>query len=820
MTAFLRTHVANWPTFSSTKPLILIILIIVIALSSSGFAQTLTIKDQDTNLPIELVTLTSSQPKFYATTNAKGQVDISAFEGAEKIVIRTLGRKPLIHSYQELLLGDLVLFMEQSNLNLDEVVISGTRWNQISTNVPSKIVSIGTEAVDLQNPQTAADLLTLSGKVYVQKSQQGGGSPMIRGFATNRLLYTIDGVRMNTAIFRGGNIQNVINLDPFAIENTEVLFGPGSVIYGSDAIGGVMSFQTLDAELSLDDTPFVSGSAQARFASANMEKTGHFHVNVGWTKWALVSSISYWDYDHLRQGSNGPDDYLKPYHVERINGVDQIVSQDDELLQVPSAYSQMNAMQKVRFKPNKHWDFEYGLHYSETSDYGRYDRHNRMRNGTARYAEWNYGPQKWMMNNLNVTHTGNLAAYDQMTIRLAQQAFEESRIDRSLNSDVRTTNTEEVDAYSINLDFMKGLGSKHQLFYGAEYVLNDVTSVGQIRDISTNVTTAGPSRYPKSTWASMALYVNDEFTVSDQFTLQGGVRYNYFKLDAVFDQTFYPFPFSDAQINQGALTGSLGGVYRPSDTWVFSANFGTAFRSPNVDDIGKVFDSEPGAVTVPNPNLEAEYAYNVDLGVAKVFNEFVKFDVTGYYTILKNAMVRRDYVFNGQDSIVYDGELSQVQAIQNAAEANVYGLQVGVEVKLPVGFNFSTDLNFQKGEEELDDGSTSTSRHAAPFFGVSRLGFKADKLNLQLYTEYQAKRKFEDLPVEEQGKDEIYAKDSNGNNYAPAWYTLNFKAMYRYSETFTVSAGLENITDQRYRPYSSGLSGPGRNFIFSLAANF
>lgn len=783
-------------------------------------AQTITIKDKESQLPLELVTLSSASPSAYATTNAKGQADISAFQGSEKIVIRTLGHKTVAQSYEELTSGDLMIFLEHSNLNLDEVVISGTRWNQISTNVPSKIISIGAKDVELQNPQTAADLLSLSGKVYVQKSQQGGGSPMIRGFATNRLLYTVDGVRMNTAIFRSGNIQNVINLDPFAIENTEVLFGPGSVIYGSDAVGGVMSFQTLDPELSLNSEPLVSGNALGRYASANNEKTGHFHVNVGWKKWALVSSISHWDYDHLRQGSHGPDDYLKPYYVERADSIDHVVSQSDPLLQVPSAYSQINFMQKVRFKPNDNWDFEYGFHYSETSSYGRYDRHNRVRNGTARYAEWNYGPQKWMMNNLNVTHKGNNSVYDQMTIRLAQQAFEESRIDRSLNSDERTTNTEEVAAYSVNLDFMKVLGSKHKLFYGAEYVLDDVTSAGMLTDISTNTNAVGPSRYPQSTWASTAVYVNDEYTVSEQFTAQGGLRYNQFKLDAEFDNTFYPFPFSEANLNNGALTGSLGGVYRPADTWVISANFGTAFRSPNVDDIGKVFDSEPGAVTVPNPDLEAEYAYNVDLGAAKVFDDFLKLDVTGYYTILKNAMVRRDFQLNGQDSIMYDGELSQVQAIQNAAEANVYGLQVGLEMKLPAGFNFSSDLNFQKGEEELDDGTTSASRHAAPFFGVSRLDFKADKLNVQLYANYQGERSFEDLPVEEQGKDEIYAKDSEGNNYSPAWYTLNFKAMYQYTETFTITAGLENITDQRYRPYSSGLSGPGRNFVLSLSANF
>jgi hemoglobin/transferrin/lactoferrin receptor protein len=193
------------------------------------------------------------------------------------------------------------------------------------------------------------------------------------------------------------------------------------------------------------------------------------------------------------------------------------------------------------------------------------------------------------------------------------------------------------------------------------------------------------------------------------------------------------------------LTGSIGGVYRPSDSWVISANFATAFRSPNVDDMGKVFDSEPGSVVVPNPDLEAEYAYNVDLGMAKVFGEIVRIDLAGYYTSLQNAMVRRDFTLDAQEYIVYDGVSSQVQAIQNAAVANVYGIQAGIEVKLPRGFGFSSDFNYQEGEEELDDSTISPSRHAAPWFGVSRLTYTVDKLSIQIYAEYQGERKLQRL---------------------------------------------------------------------------
>ncbi|QGY45196.1 TonB-dependent receptor plug domain-containing protein [Maribellus comscasis] len=796
------------------------LLLLLLGLTVSGFSQTITITDNDSGEPLQFVVLISESPKAYATTNKNGQSDITDFKGSEKIDVTFLGYKKVAFTYSDIESRNFSIELEKTNLNIDEVVVSAARWQQSSSSIPLKVITISPAKVSMQNPQTTADLLGISGKVFIQKSQQGGGSPMIRGFATNRLLYSVDGVRMNTAIFRGGNIQNVISVDPFSLENAEVLFGPGSVIYGSDAIGGVMSFQTLTPQLSYSESTLISGKAVARYSSANNERTGHFDVNVGWGKWAFVTSVSSFDYDHLRQGSHGPDEYIKPYHIQRQSETDVVIYQNDQLLQIPTAYSQINMMQKVRFRPTEKFDFQYGFHYSETSPYGRYDRHNRIRNGLPRYAEWNYGPQIWMMNNFSVTHKGDNVLYDQSTLRLAQQAFEESRIDRSLNKSDRTTNTEKVKAYSANFDFVKTTGTKNTLYYGLEYVLNDVESTGEVEDISTTVVEDGPSRYPQATWQSMALYLNDQFKISDQFLLQAGIRYNQFKIDAEFDTRFYPFPFTEANMNKGALTGSIGGVFRPTEDWVISTNLATAFRAPNVDDMGKVFDSEPGAVVVPNPDLDAEYAYSADLGVAKIFGDIVKIDLSAYYTKLNNALVRRDFTLNGLDSIVYDGVMSKVQAIQNAAEANVYGIQAGIEVKLPEGFGLSSDFNYQKGEEELDDGTTSPSRHAAPAFGITKLTYATDLLRLELYAAYQAEYSYNDLAVSEQEKTEIYALDENGNPYSPSWYTLNFKGMYNVNNSLSFSAGIENLTDQRYRPYSSGASAPGRNFFLSLTQKF
>ena len=799
------------------------VLWLLLGVSCIGYAQIITVKDSRTGQPLELATLASNEPRTFTVTNAEGRADISSFLGSERIEVRLIGYKPVIYSFEQMEASGFSISLEPSLITLDQVVVSAARWNQPKREIPARITSITAKEAALQNPQTAADLLNTSGEVYIQKSQQGGGSPMIRGFSTNRLLYTVDGVRMNTAIFRSGNLQNVISLDPFAIENTEVFFGPGSIIYGSDAIGAVMSFQTLTPQLSLtSDKPLITGDAEARYSSANQEMTGHFHINVGWKKFAMLTSFSTNDYGDLKMGRYGPEEYLRTYYVQRQDSSDVVIANPDPLKQVPTKYQQINLMQKFRYSPDENLDVQYGLHYSTTSDYSRYDRLIRTRNGLPRSAEWQYGPQVWMMNNLTVTHKGYNRVYDQVIIRLAHQYFEESRIDRDFNDTKRRTRLEKVNAFSFNADLIKSLGTRSKLQYGFEAVVDDVRSTGTNEDIASGASTEGPARYPNSTWSSYAAYLTYDFKPVEKVGIHAGVRYNQYILDADFSNNldYYPFPFATATISDGAVTGSAGVVYNPAEEWSLYLDLATGFRAPNVDDMGKVFDSEPGAVVVPNPGLKAEYAYNAEIGLAKVFDDVVKIDLTAYYTLLNNAMVRRDYTLNGQDSILYNGEMSKVQAIQNAAVARVFGVQAGLEVKIPGGLGISSHFNYQKGEEELDDGSMSPLRHAPPWFGITHFTFGADKLMLDFYAVYNGEVSYENMPEEEKGKGYMYAMDADGNPYSPGWYTLNIKAMYYITDIFSVSAGVENLTDRRYRPYSSGIVAPGRNFILSIRAEF
>ena len=796
----------------------LFLLYCLIRLGAAADAQTGVIVNESNGQAVSFATLSSAQPPASALTDEAGRVDLSAFAESPAIVIRSIGYRTDTVSYATLRQNGFRVRLQPEGLLLDQIVVSASRWKEARQDVPVKITTISARDIALQNPQTAADLLGANGEVFIQKSQQGGGSPMIRGFSTNRLLYTVDGVRMNTAIFRGGNLHNVISLDPFAIASAEVLFGPGSVIYGSDAIGGVMSFQTLRPAFSETGATEFEGAVSGRYARANEERTGHARLSLAGERWAALTSVSRHRFGDLRMGGDGPDDYLRPNHVARIDGRDTVLANPDPRVQTPTGYTQLNLMQKLRYRLDDRWTFDYGFHYSATSDFDRYDRLTRFRNGLPRSAEWYYGPQEWMMNHLRVTDHGPTKAYDGLQVSIAQQRFGESRNDRDFGSTLLRRREERVQAWSLNLDLQKKIGPRGLLYYGAEAVRNEVHSRGSNRRIDTGRASPGPTRYPRADWSSYALYASYRRELSPTVRLQTGLRYNQFLLNADFsaNQDFFPIPTAEANLNDGALTGSLGLVYRPGRAWSLSTNLATGFRAPNVDDIGKVYDSEPGAVVVPNTNLRAEYAYNAEVGLARRIGSFLTLDLTAFYTWLDNALVRRDFRLDGRDSIIYDGELSRVQALQNAAVARVYGLQAGLQASLPGGFGLQLHYTFQRGEEEQDDGITSPAQHAAPAIGVARLRYRANRLESQFSLFLSEDRSFDELPITERGKPEIYATDARGRPHSPGWYTLDWRLLYRPSESWSVSAGLENITDRRYRTYSSGVAAAGRNVLLAL----
>lgn len=783
------------------------------------YAQEIKIISSKSAKPIDHVLATNQKQSTTAVSNELGILDISSFSSSDTLFFHHASYEDLTISYKAAHIKEVVE-LTLKEIKLDEVVISATKWEENIEEIPNKIEKIDSKTIAFANPQTSADLLKNTSGVYIQKSQMGGGSPMIRGFAANSILLMFDGIRMNNSIYRSGNLQNIITVDPFLLDDSEVIFGPGSIVYGSDAMGGVIDFHSRRIKLNADSSFHVNGQGIARYTSANNEKTGHFDFTLTKANWGSFTSFSYTNFGDQIMGNIGPSEYERTFYVERIDGSDRMVLNEDPNKQVSSGYSQLNFMQKLRYQANENLSLEYLFYYTQSSDIPRYDRLIQMSDANLKYAEWYYGPQNWMVNSLRIHSEKATKLWDAYKLQVSAQQYEESRYDRRFGEDNLNSRIENLDILSFNADFNKKLSPDFFYFFGFEASIDKLKSTAYSEDITSGLQSPLSTRYPDgdNSYQSLAAYSAFRYKLNRKIDISGGFRYSYVKLYSSFeDQSFFPFGYETIDLQNDAFTGSLGMVYRSDRNTRINFNLSTGFRAPNIDDIAKVFDSEPGTVVVPNPDLEAEYVYSADLGLNQAFlDKKLNIELVAFYSYLDNAMVRRDFSLDGLTTMFYDGEESDIQAIVNAGYAEIYGFTAQVDLKLSEYLIWKNGISSVSGYD--NDGFAI--RHAPPLYGNSSLYFENDKWKLQLNTFFNGEIAFEDLSPTEADKPYLYAIDENGNPYSPAWFTVDLKTAYNFSETFAILFELENIMDKRYRTYSSGIAAPGRSFRLSLVFNF
>ena len=529
--------------------------------SLKSSCQVITVINKQSQQPIENVLVYEPGKNITTQTNIKGQTDISTFARAEIIAFQHPSFENLLLTYQDLETLNYEISMKEKVFQYGEVVIAANKWEQNREEVPNEILSLSKEIIRNAQAQTAADLLESTGQVFVQKSQLGGGSPSLRGFAANRVLIVVDGVRMNNAIFRSGNLQNIINIDPNAMESAEIVFGPGSVQYGSDALGGVMDFHTLTPILATNQSIF-SANALVRYSSANSEKTGHIHAKAGWNKIALASSFSYSNYDDLKTGNNVnsqyPDFGKRYFYVTRINNQDTVVTNDEITLQKFSGFSQWSTIQKLKYRPTNNIDLEYSFYYATTSNFPRYDRLTQPSNAGLVNAEWYYGPQKWAMHRLSMRLFSPNLFYNEARITLSYQKFNESRHDRKFGDNRLRNQHETADVFTTSIDFEREF-QKGNLYYGFEAAHNAIESRAYRENILSGDITPVTSRYPDqgSAYNSLAAYFSAVYRLTAKSTLTSGLRYTFIALHgSSSDPEAQMLGFDQFDISNGTITGS------------------------------------------------------------------------------------------------------------------------------------------------------------------------------------------------------------------------------------------------------------------------
>lgn len=849
---------------------------------NSGFYEFTVIVIDERGEPLPGVNIFSEDQKTVATsTGMDGKATLVDVNYREVLTFSFIGYQDLQLPFYEIRKkGGKVKLMPETK-ELKEIVVLGRR-DDTPDKVPYTTTQISEEDIAKTEAQTAADVLQQHAGVFVQKSQMGGGSPIIRGFEANRVLMVVDGVRMNNAIYRSGHLQNAITIDNGMLERVEVTFGPGSLLYGSDALGGVVHYRSKEPKLNFVQSPGsfrMLTNLYTRYSTANKEKSVHADINYGKRNWASLSSFTFTDYGDLRSGDNRPPGYehfgRRPWYVQTIDGIDQQIPNvklntdstfsDNSNVQVGTAYSQIDFVQKVKFQPDELRYHLFNFQFSTTSDVPRYDNLVETRQGAPKFSEWYYGPQKRLLFSLKNRFSTPTKTYDKATVIAAFQKVEEDRLKRRWRKSQREYNLENVQVYSITADFDKKLDSlgRHQLMYGAEVNHNRVNSEAGLLKISDESIVLGQlTRYPggKNRTTNAAAYANYRWGSADStLVFNGGLRYTRANLYSEFTAdsiiTWPDFYLDGISNNHGDLTWSAGLTHTTKSKLQARLMVSKAFRSPNLDDFSKIREQN-NIVTVPNPLLTPETSVNTELSIAKQFGGIQNgrgiaavVSATGYYTSLKNLMVRRRFALpDGSFSLVMGGDTLSTVANVNAATGYIYGNTFNLEVNFGSRVKLTSDFTFTKGKEnfrsEDEDGnvlidSLVPASHIPPNYGQASLSFTGKKISLTAAVRYQRAKPVADYGVvnifenedgvlvaeREGGSDNIelgYTRIVGEGEFeyvgTLAFTTFNLYSSWQLSEKYSLNLSVENITDLHYRQFASGVSAPGRNVIVSLRA--
>jgi hemoglobin/transferrin/lactoferrin receptor protein len=806
--------------------------------SNYSYSQQVIVKDDTSNENLSDVVIFNEDKSESTITDLNGAVDLSVFSENENIYFQLLG-----YSTLELLKGSILngssIYLQSESQNLEEVILSVARSESNVNQIAEKVSVIKSEDLFLSSPASGAELLELSPGIRVQKSQGGGGSPIIRGFEANRVLIVVDGVRMNNAIYRSGHLQNSITIDPSIIERAEIIFGSSSVGYGSDALGGVIHYYTKSPILKGSEK--IKSSFTTNYTSANQGISNNFVTNYSGENWGSITSLSISKFGDIKMGEKREHGFnswgLTPLYSEnsRYSYYSQASTNSDEKIQKNTNYSQVDLFQKFLLKLGDTNLLNVNIQFSESSDIDRYDQLSITKEGGLKFSEWYYGPQKRFLISPSLKIFPNRKFMKKGAITFGFQKINESRIKRKFNTLNRSHQIEDLKVFSLNGDFDTSFNNGHAISYGVEstYNYNYSKAYDQTLEIEGNQVTglgkkiAIPTRYPSngSSYTSFASYVNWSWNMSDFFTFNVGTRLTFTGLKASWNDVISVNPqLSEVNLNSKALTTTVSMKLRPSKRVQINTVLSSGFRNPNIDDIGKIRENN-GLLVVPNTFLKPEYAYNLDLGVDfRSLNNTNFVSLRGFSTIISRHIGRDEFIVFSDtttpdlSTIIYNGEEVTTISNKNLGNRFIHGFSIDGFSKIMSNLKLDYGLTYTKGDNNDTYGPLPS---ISPLFGSIALSYSKRGFNLKAVYKFSESKNPSDYSFGgEDGLDETpFIVNSEGLlTYlgTPKWSDLSIYGSKNISSNVTLRMGLTNVFDSHYRTFASGISAPGRSFQLGL----
>ena len=805
------------------KSLLHLALFLTIATAS---AQTVRIKvlDADNMQPVRGVA-TFTNDGGIDSTRADGTVSLPELKEGSSVLFKHSGYKSKeipftrLEKNRTVLLDPLISLSETAAVPTDVFTLGKDSF-------PGEALNLQRKDFSLYNPLSAADLLASSDEVFVSGNQQGGESPMLRGFTGSSVLLTIDGVRMNNALCHNDNLQNLILLAPDALQSANVFFGPGSTLYGSGAMGGVVDFRFKDPLLSPDSSLKKVFSAFGRFSSANMEKTGYADFNCGTQSFGSFTALSFSGFGDVHMGDGGDyhDFYTRQNYVRERIGVNQagriedsVVDNPDPDVQRSTGYDRFNALEKLRYKAGDNLSFSGTFLYAMTGEAPRYDQlidnAGSASNPAFIYAECYDGPMHWFFGDLGLEYSGNSKFFNTVKATIAYQNYDESCHNRLFSNRLLTDSTETDNIVSGAVDFSKPVGDRSVVTYGIEADNSVVDATADQQDIITGQATPIQARYPEgyNNYTTGGLYGSIKTRWDSTVTTVAGVRYSRVYLHALQNDTLYLSPVRETKINTGAPSGNIGVIFQPVDFWRLTLNGSTGFRAPDVNDLTRIVSHVDGYVRIPNDNLQPEYAYSVDLGSQLTVGSIIDLRAAFFATYVDNLMVEDNVTYNGQGIIIYGGTTYPVRSLVNKGSADVMGGTINLDLRFNDDFSLKNTITFMAGSDSVFS--------LPPTFGASHFLFKYDRVRGDFFVRYNGLKTEGTQPTDmmiNANEPYLYPTNDDGAHLCPSWFTVNLATTTILTGNLYLDLAVDNILNACYSPYGSGIVAPGRNFICAL----
>lgn len=588
----------------------------------------------------------------------------------------------------------------------------------------------------------------------MQKTAHAGGSPFIRGLTGNQVLQLVDGIRLNNSTFRYGPNQYLNTIDPFSVEQAEVIRSAYSTLYGSDAVGGVINILT--SEPGLTEKPGFYGGLTGKWMNRDMEYTGS--VKLGYTSGRLSAEV-----------------------ISSISDFGDIYAANGEE-QTPSSYSQQSFHSKLKYVPIRDHVLIFCFQQLVQKDVDLYDQVTQRG-----YSISKIDPQKRQLAYLRWEYKMSSAWSDNLTITVSRQVSTEGRVRQKTASEIITHEYDHVVTNGFQAETEKRLKKEWKIFTGVDIYLDEVRSSAYDMNVNSEMVIPKRGLYADgSSMSSWSLYHQQQWE-KGRWNLVGGLRASLYSITI-------PDPkFGNVSLSPFALAGNASVLYALTDQWNISGTISTSYRAPNVNDLSS-FGKFDFGTEVPPPSLSPEKSLNKEFSVRHLGSKLF-LSITGFHNRLSDLIDRVKATYEG-DSLL-NGD--QVYQKANRGQGIIYGAEAEGKIWFTSKWKGAANITYTHGQNVSID---EPLRRIPPVFG-------------NITTEYYPWKKFmmgADWNFAGSQK-RLSGGDKSDHRInpegTPGWGIVSLR-MGKQFRFFSMNIGIENILDQAYRIHGSGIDGYGR----------